>query len=252
MLPLNFTADTHSSPQNFSSEIFLQYGLLDRLELRLYSAGLQKQAGSGSSNPVFGFGPLTFDAKIHLWDEWEKFHIPAAGFEVALQTTWLASPAFNNGTQPSFTFNFDQSLPWDIGLEYNIGASRFQDPQDLSLEYWDLTFQWALQRDVVEDLAVFVNGWYNGGTLPRVLKKLRKVEIACNIDKKTSTADNCQKKRGHLIERVIGGVSQVPNVVGAGMIWTLNDNIALFCNSGLGTNATSPSIQVQAGFAWTP
>lgn len=249
MSPLNYTADTKSSPPMFTSEYILRYGLLDRLELRIFNGGLQKQGGS---NPAFGFGPLTFDAKIHLWDEWEKYYIPAVAFEAALQTTWLASSAFNSGTEPNFSFNFDQTLPWSIGFEYNIGASRFQDPSDVSREYWDVTFQWAIQHDIVEDLAVFINGWYNGGTLPRTLKKIRKTERVCKFDRKTDKLEDCVKNGSRIVEQVVGGSSQVANVVGAGLIWTLNDHIALYCNTGAGTNASSPAFQVYSGFAWTP
>ena len=206
---------------SYSAGYLLRYGLLDRLELRLMSSGLQEQGGN---SPVVGFNPLTFDAKIHLWDEKENYYLPAMGIEVLVQTTLLGSPAFNSGTQPAFSFNFDQSLFWDIALEYNIGASRAQDSLNAAINTWGLTFQWALQHDVVEDFAVFVNGWYNSE---------QKGTIILPVNNEIST-------------------SEVANVVGAGCIWTLNDKVQLFFNSGAGTNVVSPTFTSYVGFAWTP
>ena len=168
---------------SYSAGYLLRYGLLDRLELRLMSSGVQEEGGN---SPVVGFNPLTFDAKIHLWDEMENYYLPAMGIEVLVQTTLLGSPAFNSGTQPAFSFNFDQSLFWDIALEYNIGASRAQN-----------------------------------GT------------IILPVNNEIST-------------------SEVANVVGAGCIWTLNDKVQLFFNSGAGTNVVSPTFTSYVGFAWTP
>ncbi len=216
-------APTYSTDDSgsYSATYLLRYGLLDRLELRLLSSGPQEQGGN---NPVLGFNPLTFDVKMHLWDEVEKYYLPAVGFEIYLQTTLLGSPAFNSGTQPTLEFNFDQSLFWDIALEYNIGASRSQDSLNATINTWGLTFQWALQHDVVEDFAVFVNGWYNS------------------------------EQKGTLIVPTNNQIStsEVANVIGAGCIWTVNDKVSLFFNSGAGTNSVSPTFTSYVGFAWMP
>ena len=206
---------------SYSAGYLLRYGLFDRLELRLMSSGLQEQGGN---SPIVGFNPLTFDTKIHLWDEMENYYLPAMGIEILVQTTLLGSPAFNSGTQPAFSFNFDQSLFWDIALEYNVGASRAQDSLNAAINTWGLTFQWALQHDVVEDFAVFVNGWYNSE---------QKGTIILPVNNEIST-------------------SEVANVVGAGCIWTLNDKVQLFFNSGAGTTVVSPTFTSYVGFAWTP
>ncbi|WP_194270184.1 autotransporter outer membrane beta-barrel domain-containing protein [Candidatus Methylospira mobilis] len=258
--PFNYTPDYATNPATYSSGYFFRYGLLDRVELRLYSNGLEAQ-GNGSA--LIGFAPLTFDTKIHIWDEWRQYYIPALGFEAAVQTTWLGSPGLTNGTEPSFSFNFDQSLPWDIDLEYNIGAARYQDPLDLSQEYWDVTFQWALQRDIVEDLAVFINGWYGSSTLPRVSRYTTKTQTVnkpvtvCDSNHRTDTLSNCVAKNTVITQTVStrvaqNNVSELPNIVGAGMIWTVTDNLALYFNAGAGTNASSPTYNVYTGFAWTP
>jgi hypothetical protein len=246
--PAVYTAENSSNPAQYNAEYFFRYGLLDRVELRLYSSGLSIQGGD---KPATGFGPLAFDSKIHLWDEWKDYYLPAAGFEAVLQTTWLGSPAFTHGTEPAFSLNFDQTLPGDISIEYNIGTQRFLDPQNLDREVWDVAFQWAIQHDIVEDLAFFVNGFYNATTLPRFTKNAKKTETVCDINHRTDTAYDCIQKNT-IVRRVVGGNSDAPNVVGAGLLWTLSDNLALYCNIGAGTNASSPPYQAYAGFAWTP
>jgi subtilase-type serine protease len=246
--PAVYTAKYQLNPALYDAEYFFRYGLLDRVELRLYSSGFSVQGGD---KPTTGFGPLVFDSKIHLWDELKDYYLPAAGFEAVLQTTWLASPAFNTGTEPAFSFNFDQTLPGDISIEYNIGAQRFQDPQNIDQKVWDFAFQWAIQREIVEDLAFFVNGFYNATTLPRFTKTIKQTETVCDINHQTDAKYDCILKNT-IVRRVVGGKSDAPNVVGAGLIWTLNDNLALYCNIGAGTNASSPPYQAYAGFAWTP
>lgn len=246
--PAMYTAKYPLNPDQFNSEWYLRYGLFDRVELRLYSQGLTVQGGN---SPAVGFGPLVFDTKIHLWDEWEEYYLPALGFEAILQTTWLASPAFNSGTEPAFSFNFDQTLPFDVAFEYNLGAQRFQDQLNLDHNVWGLAFSWAFQHDIVEDLAFFINGYYNATTLPRSPKKIKVPEIVCSPDHQADGIDKC-KLENHIVQRVVGGKSDIPNVVGAGFIWTLNDNIALYCNFGAGTNSSSPPYQFYAGFGWTP
>ena len=75
-----------------------------------------------------GFSPLAFDFKANFWEENTKYHIPAMGVELYLQTTF-GSPAFNGGTQPSIALLFDQSLPLGIGFEYNLGITGVQNAQ---------------------------------------------------------------------------------------------------------------------------
>jgi subtilase-type serine protease len=260
MTPYNYVADSPGNPSTYSTEYFFRYGLLDRVELRLYSLGLQVQGGN---SPSTGFAPLTFDTKIHLWDEWEEYYIPALGFEAAVQTSWLGSPGFTGPTEPSFSFNFDQTLPWDIAFEYNLGTARIQDPLDLSQESWQFVFQWALQHDIVEDVAFFINGTYNGSTLPRTSRRITKTKpvtttkTVCDVNHKTDIIGHCITNNTVTTQTVTtlvaqSGVSDVPTVVGAGMMWTVNDNLALYFNAGAGTNASTPSFQAYAGFAWTP
>ena len=100
----------------------LRYGLTDNLEFRIFSNGLTARAAQGRQPATTGFSPLAFDFKANFWEENTRYHIPAMGIEVYLQTTF-GSPAFNAGTQPSMNLLFDQSLPLGIGFEYNLGIT---------------------------------------------------------------------------------------------------------------------------------
>lgn len=240
--PFAYTGDYARNPEQYNASYLFRYGLFDWVELRLFSTGLSFKGGN---TPETGFSPLVFDTKLHFWDELKEYYLPAAGFEAWLQTTWLGSPSFNQGTQPAFTFTFDQTLPGDVAIEYNIGAQRFQDPQNLDVSVWDFAFQWAIQRDIIEDLAFFVNGYYNASTLPRFSTNVKKYQLVCDNN------NNCVRKSVNALG-IVGGNRDIPNVVGAGLLWTLNDNLALYCNIGAGTDRASPPLQAYLGFAWTP
>ena len=105
--PVSYASASSTLASQYNWEYLLRYGLVDWLELRLYSQGFSVQ---GPPNSAVGFSPLTFDTKIHFWDEWEDYHLPAAGLEVMVQNQLLGSSAFNASTEPSFSLNFDQEL----------------------------------------------------------------------------------------------------------------------------------------------
>ena len=84
----------------------------------------------------------------------------SGGIEVALQTNWAKS-SLRGGVQPSLSLNFDQTLPQDIAFEYNVGFNA-QD-NDAGKRQYQLALSWAFQREVVDDVAVFVNGFTNTG-----------------------------------------------------------------------------------------
>ena len=95
---------------------------------------------------------------------------------------------------------FDQSLPFEIDFSYTVGATRMLDPAGQNV--WEASFQWALQRDFFsKDFALFIHGFYNAATLPRVPQPSQPV-----------IAD------GHLRQ----------NAVGAGFIWTANPRLAVY------------------------
>ena len=77
-----------------------------------------------------------------------------------MQTTW-ASRALQSGVQPSVSFNFDQTLPGDIAFEYNVGTfTQETEKRDHSAQ---VSLAWAFQKEVVDKVAVFANGYTNTG-----------------------------------------------------------------------------------------
>ena len=259
-MTMNYQSDSVSSAPTYSSTFFFRYGLLDDVELRLFYEALVVQTGG---SVTAGSGPLTFDTKIHFWDEWEEYFIPATGFEASIQTPWMASTAFAGTTQPTFTLNFDHSLPYDIGLEYNVGAQRVQDQYDLSQNLWQFVGQWALQRDLFEDFALFVNGTYNGGALPKAprrytkAKEVTKVRLVCSTGHEHQTIEQCRDQNyvtqeTYTVTASSSSVDITPVIAGGGFIWTVDDHISLYGNAGAGLTDTSPPFQAYVGFAWTP
>lgn len=216
--PFAYYGTAENQPAQYNTEFLLRYGLTDDIELRLFGNGVSWQGGR---TPEWGFSPLAFDTKIQLWLEKPDYFLPAAGFEAYLQTPWLSSSSvFNQGTQPSFNFNFDQSLPFEIDLEYNFGATRTQNVNQDNV--WELSIQWALQRDLFDkDFAVFIHGYHNNMSLPR----------GSNAAAPGTLAENKQ------------------NAVGAGFIWTLNNRISIWGQTSGGTTRFTSSIVSFMGFA---
>lgn len=244
----------------YSAPTLLRYGLVDNLELRLFYTPYEVQ--TNREGTVAGSGNLAFDTKIHLWDEWSSYFIPAAGFEVTVQTPWLASTAFQSRTSPAFTFNFDQQMPFDIGIEYNLGASDLQDPRDLSKNVWNFMAQWAAQRDITDDIALFFNGYYNSTLLPRVSQKVSETKVETRYKTVchsygSRNHQTCTQQQTHVLVPYnvlvpLEPINSVPVVLGGGLIWTLNDHVQLFGNAAAGVTQSSPSLQAYVGFAWTP
>ncbi|MGH8551102.1 MAG: transporter, partial [Methylococcales bacterium] len=217
--PFTYYGTGLASPAQYNSEFLLRFGATDDIELRLFGNGL---SWIGGSNPTWGFSPIAFDTKIQMWTEKPDYFLPAAGFEAYIQTEWLGNAAFNGGTQPSFTFNFDQSLPFDIDLEYNLGLTRFRDISGENV--WEFSFQWGLQRDLFnKDFAVFIHGFYNAASLPRVP----------NPQIPFSTHGN----------------NLTQNAIGAGFIWTVNQHLAVYGQASGGTTQFTPSLITMLGFA---
>jgi len=215
-VPFTYYGTSQSSPAQYNTEFLLRYGLTDDIELRLFGNGVAWQGGSNSG---WGFSPIAFDTKINVWLEKPDYFLPALGIEAYIQTQWLGSAPFDSGTQPSISFNFDQSLPFDIDLEYNLGATRTQ--QTPGQNEWEFVFQWALQRDLFDkDFAAFIHGYYNATTLPRLPSSQAPV-----------TNDLTQ------------------DAVGAGLIWTVNSRFAMWAQSAAGTTRNSPSLIGSLGLA---
>lgn len=216
--PFTYYGSAQGTPAQYNAEFLLRYGLTDDIELRLFGNG---PSWIGGANSSWGFSPIAFDTKVNLWLEKPDYFLPAGGFEAYLQTQWLGSTSFNGGTQPSFTLLFDQSLPFDIDLSYTVGAARMLDPSGQNV--WEASFQWALQRDFFnQDFALFIHGFYNAATLPRIPQATRPV-----------VAD--------------GDLRQ--NAVGAGFIWTANPRLAMYGQVSGGTTRATPHLIGLMGLA---
>src|SRR6185312_3331543 len=189
-----------SAPQ-YNWEFLFRYGLTDDLEFRLFSPGLSATLGK---NQTTGFSPLTFDFKYHMWDENLEKHIPAGGAEIYIQTPF-GSPFFNGGTQPSIALLLDHTLPFDVLLEHNFGLTGVQDTFGESV--YEFSYQWALQRQVFRDFAVFTHGFLNSAALPRL----------------------------PIFQRHIPQSPPTALVVGGGFLWNLSRRLAVFgsYNAGL-------------------
>lgn len=215
--PLTYYGTTVSSPAQYNAEFLLRYGLTDDVELRLFGNGPSWQGGRSSG---WGFSPIAFDTKIQLWLEKPDYYLPAAGLETYLQTTWLGNTPFNGGTQPSFMLNFDQSLPFEIDLEYNFGATRI--PDSFGDNLWEFSFQWALQRDFFDkDFALFIHGFLNNAGLPRIPQSTLSLPVA----------------------------AMKQNAVGAGFLWTVNRRLAVYGQVSGGTTKFTPQPISMMGFA---
>ncbi len=197
--PWASTGASKTRPGIYQWEYLLRYGLTDNLEFRIFSNGFTAQARQGKQPATTGYSPLAFDFKVNFWEENTKYHIPAMGVEIYIQTTF-GSPALNSGTQPSITLLFDQSLPFGIGFEYNFGIAGVQN--GLGLTKYQFNFAWSFQRQVVKDFDIFVHGFYNESGLPRLIQ-FRDVK--------------------NLALPALAGEIPMVNVVGVGAIKTVND-----------------------------
>lgn len=214
MIPLVLQGASNDSPKLYNCGILLRYGLTNFMEVQLYTLGFSVQ---GQPQPTTGFSPLTFETKIHLAEDSWKYFNYSLGFEAYVQTTW-GSEAFDSGTQYALTMNVDHALPCDVALNWNLGFVVKDSPT--GEEVVEPSFLWALQRDVINDLAVFIQGYINNESLP-----------SSRPDGKTTAKDVTEY------------------AVGAGSQWTLNDRVALFGSYNVGLNQFTPDYAGTLGFA---
>lgn len=154
----NFSGKSQYSSEQYNAGYLLRYGLTDNFELRLMSNGYTYVNDDAKTQ---GISPQMFDIKWHLLDENEASMLPSVAVEFGVQTDW-GSPAFKGGTLPSLGLNFDHSLPFDVALNYSVGFVSQID--DNNRKEYQLALSWAFQREVIEDVAVFVNGYTNTAT----------------------------------------------------------------------------------------
>jgi len=163
--PVFFTgAIATIQPQSYNFEYLFRMGLTDRVEFRLFSSGFTWQAAGLGAGATTGMSPLTFDTKIHFWEENRDYFLPAVGFEAFIQTVW-GSPAFNAGTQPGLMMLFRNTLFWGLTAEYNVGLAA----DSTQAGYVPINVaQWAISKEITDDFQVFVHGFQNESALPRL------------------------------------------------------------------------------------
>ncbi|MFM8333076.1 MAG: transporter [Candidatus Methylumidiphilus sp.] len=210
--PAGFYGSSVISTSQWNWEYLLRYGVTDNIEFRMFSNGLSAQSGA------VGFSPVAFDVKAHVWaEEWEWFNI-SIGAEAYVQTTsWLASPAFNEPLQYAFSVLVDHELPWDIAFEWNLGFVRQSNPGGV---VYLPSVQWAFQRNITDDVALFVQGYHNAATLPRV-----------------PGAEIAAPSRPQQV------------AVGFGGQWAVNKRLAFFGSYNWGLTRYTPSYNANIGFA---
>ncbi|MFI5456509.1 MAG: hypothetical protein ACHRXM_13750 [Isosphaerales bacterium] len=223
--PVGFYGASKNTPRIYQWEYLIRYGLTDNLEFRIFSNGLTAQAPRGKQSATTGYSPLAFDFKANFWEENTRYHIPAMGAEIYLQTTF-GSPAFDAGTQPSMNLLFDQTLPFEINFEYNFGIAGVQN--GLGVTKYQFSYQWSFQREVVKDFDIFVQGFYNESSLPRLIQ-FRHLRNLQNL----------------AAEATIPTVT----VVGVGAIKTVNNRFAIFGSYNFGVTPASPRTIALLGFA---
>jgi hypothetical protein len=214
--PLGLYGASKYVPRIYQWESLVRYGMTDNLEFRIFSNGFTARAPQGKQAGTTGVSPLAFDFKANFWEENTRYHIPAMGLEAYIQTNF-GSPAFNSGTQPAMNLLFDQTLPFEINFEYNFGITGVQD--GLGQTKYQFGFQWSFQRQVVKDFDVFVQGFYNEASLPRLIQF-----------------------RGVQNPHMLAAEATIPTVavIGAGAIWTVNNRLAIFGSYNFGLTPASP------------
>lgn len=208
--PVGITGPSRYANPSYNWGYLIRYGLTDNLELRFFGNGYTAIEGK---NGTTGFSPLDFDFKAHFWNENRKYFIPAAGLEVYLQTDF-GSPAFDQGVQPSINMLFDQTLFFDVNLEWNIGISGARTNGNI---YYDVSASWSFEHKIVKDLDIFIQGFYNAASLPRSI-----------VFNRSAT-------------------NQIVN--GVGLIKTVNDQFAIWGSYNIGCTRSSPNHIILVGFA---
>jgi hypothetical protein len=219
--PFGYYGSSKVSPQQFDMQYLLRYGVLDDVELRIFGNGFTYTGGNINR---WDSAPLGFDTKIQLRTEQPDSILPAIGFEAYVMTQWLGNTVTNGGTQPGFSFNFDQSLPYEIDFEYNVGAFRSLTTPGKS--EWNYNFQWAFQKSFFNpSFSLFIHGYINGATIPKSPTKYSNSVTNSGI---TSVNDN---------------------IIGGGFIWSLSRRLSVWGQASTGTTSADSGLLTYSGFA---
>lgn len=210
--PLTYYGSTNASPAQWNISYLLRYGLFEDIELRLFSNGPTFRSGE------VGNSPIAIDTKAHLWDFAADSLNASIGVEAYVQpSNWLASADFRQPLQFAVNLLVDHNLPWDIAFGWNIGFNRTQG-QGLAVS--KPTIQWAFQKNLSDDIAVFIQGYHNSAALPGVPP-----------------------------EQSLLAASRQTDVIGFGGQWSVNTIVAIFGNMNWGLTALSPKEIATVGFA---
>lgn len=204
--PVFLSGPSAGTAKGYNAEFLLRYGLTDRVELRLFGDGPTVERGQFAGK---GFAPISWDLKMNLWQENRKYCVPAVGLEVFLLTA-SGSKSLNQGTQPGINLLFDHTLPYGFQLEWNVGLVGDPSPNNPG-NVMEATAAWALQREVLPNFDVFIQGYFNGATLPRF---------------------------GDGVE------------LGGGAVWAVSKRISIFGSYNAGVSKAAPTTIFQLGTAF--
>ena len=210
--PGSFTGSSAISSSSWGMPYLLRYGLTNEVELRVLSSGLTADASA------VGFAPIGFDTKIHLAAyEYGAFNA-TIGVEATVQTgKWLASKAFESDDQYTLNLLVDHTLPGDLSFEWNIGVTRHSR---LGNDLYLPTIQWAFQRNVYDDIALYING-YHGHT-------------------PTGDITDAGYNTAHWPQQ---------QLIGLGAQWIVNEQLAFFTGYNWGFTKFTPEYTTNLGFA---
>lgn len=232
--PSSFSGSSKISPSMYSTDFLLRYGLLERLEIGVYTQGISYD---WTKNSRVGFSPLFFDTKVGLLEPEDFPGIESLALQTILQTNLLGSAQYNGGLEPIITLNVDHELPGDLSLEYNIGSMRYMNTCDPRRMDWNVTFTWSVKKQLNEKLNVFIDGFYGSSAIPKVPGMVPVTMGQCTGNPSTLT----------YYGRVFGD-----NVVGGGLEWQWTPTLGTYVNIAAGTNNSSPNIMSYLGFMWNP
>jgi hypothetical protein len=166
--PFSILGEDEFNQAEYFMQFLLRYGITDDVEFRILGDGF---TWIYQEPRTTGFSPLSLDLKVHMWDDKPQWFLPASSLEVILSTDW-GSSAFSSGYQPSLNLNFDLPLTETLNFEWTVGygevvsvftRSRRQNEgpaltEQIMANVNQISFQWAFEQDLTDDLQVFVTG----------------------------------------------------------------------------------------------
>jgi hypothetical protein len=176
MAPASFRNQNANNSSAYGTPFLFRYGVTNDVEFRVLGTGLTSLI---SPNQITGFGVITLDTKIHLWNDRMEYFIPAVSFEATLQTQW-GSPAFQAGIEPGVNINMDFPFTDRTNLEMTIGYTGNQTdlnfvtrtttgsaidgngPPTIQVNenIYVASLQWALEQEVTDKFEVFIHGYF--------------------------------------------------------------------------------------------